>query len=165
LFPLGDAVTKTVEMVSPLAEEKGLRLTLSLPPAADVIWSDRRCVEQVLLNLLSNALKFTERGSIVVERRLQPPWWVVEVSDTGIGIAAADLERIFAPFQQVDAPGGRVTEGTGLGLAISKRLLRALGGEMHVRSRLGEGTTFEVRLPTTTAGGDAAKPPGVNEPT
>lgn len=164
-FALGDAVTKTVEMVSPLAKEKGLQLTLSLPPAADVIWSDRRCVEQVMLNLLSNALKFTERGSIVVERRSQPPWWVVEVSDTGIGIDAADLDRIFDPFQQVENPEGRVTEGTGLGLAISKRLLQALGGEIHVRSRLREGTTFEVRLPTTAADPSAAKPPGVGQPT
>jgi signal transduction histidine kinase len=117
-----------------------------------VALADRVKVDQVLLNLCSNAVKFTPPGGRVgvschaVDGRV-----VVEVSDTGEGIAEEDVDRIFEPFVQLGRSLTRTREGTGLGLAISRDLARAMGGDLSVRSRLGEGSTFTLTLPAFTA--------------
>jgi PAS domain S-box-containing protein len=115
-----------------------------LPP----LRSDRQKVKQVLVNLLSNALKFTATGTIRIEATVEaePGPWRIAVHDSGSGIAVSDRERIFEAFEQA-APAGRVSAGTGLGLAISRRLARLLGGDVNVDSTLGVGSTFVLSLP------------------
>jgi signal transduction histidine kinase len=107
-------------------------------------------VKQIVLNLLSNALKFTHQGSVTIrarrlndERALQ-----LSVSDTGIGIAPADQDRIFEDFRQLDNTPTRPYGGTGLGLSICRRLAQMLGGSISVESQLGQGSTFKLTLPT-----------------
>jgi len=146
---VGASIGRVLMAVSPLAERKGLTLTRSVAPEVGVISSDRRRFEQVLLNLLSNAVKFTERGSISVTCEITDGRLVTRVSDTGIGIKAADLERLFRPFQQLDSGLTRMYEGTGLGLSICKGLVGALGGEIRVDSEPGRGSTFSFSLPVT----------------
>ncbi|MCK5365078.1 MAG: hypothetical protein KAR22_19000, partial [Gammaproteobacteria bacterium] len=113
--------------------------------------SDITRVRQILLNLLSNAFKFTEKGDITlgVERDTleSEDWLVVEVTDTGIGMAEEQIQRLFQEFTPADNSMTRKYGGTGLGLAISRRLCGLLGGEITVHSELGKGTTFTVRLP------------------
>ena len=115
-----------------------------LPP----LKSDRQKVKQVLVNLLSNALKFTTTGTIRIEASLDPERgpWRIAVHDTGVGIAATDRDRIFEAFEQA-GPSGTVSAGTGLGLAISRRLARLLGGDVAVDSNVGAGSTFVLTLP------------------
>jgi len=115
-----------------------------LPP----LRSDRQKVKQVLVNLLSNALKFTATGTIRIEATVEaaPGPWRIAVHDTGSGIAVSDRERIFEAFEQA-GPTGRVSAGTGLGLAISRRLARLLGGDVNVDSTPGMGSTFVLSLP------------------
>jgi signal transduction histidine kinase len=113
-----------------------------------LIRSDRQKVKQVLVNLLSNSLKFTTEGDIRIEAALDPAGgpWRIAVHDTGVGIAEADRERIFEAFEQA-GPAGAVSAGTGLGLAISRRLARLLGGDVEVESAVGAGSTFVLTLP------------------
>ena len=114
--------------------------------------SDRDKVRQIMLNLLANAAKFTEKGMISLSVRSkfddQGRHWVeLKVSDTGIGIPEDKLDRLFTPFEQVDPSATRRYGGTGLGLAISQRLCRMLGGTIRVDSALGVGSNFRVKLP------------------
>ena len=100
------------------------------------------------MNLLSNAIKFTPSGEVRVDCRLDGAWTAISVTDTGIGITRENLDRLFVPFQQIDSGLTRNYEGTGLGLSISKRLVTMLGGDIHVESEPGHGSTFTFRLPT-----------------
>ena len=150
LEPLLEAVLSIVE---PVAEAKDVRLDLVVARQLPQIVSDARHVRQILMNLMTNAIKFTERGSVtIVAKRVDGPkgeMVSVAVEDTGIGIADADLGRIFDEFEQV-RPGGRgdsIARGTGLGLAVSRKLARLLGGDVTVESRMGDGSTFTLRLP------------------
>src|SRR5262245_60771216 len=117
--------------------------------------SDSTKIRQVLLNLLGNAGKFTENGHITVRaiRESNPAgdWMSISVTDTGIGISAEQIDRLFAEFTQADPSTTRKYGGTGLGLALSRRLCELLGGEVTVTSALGHGSTFTVRLPTNIA--------------
>jgi signal transduction histidine kinase len=120
-----------------------------------VLVADARRVRQVLLNLFSNAVKFTERGGVTVALELRPPrekGVAVHVVDTGVGIAAEDQERVFDEFVQVGAGHG----GTGLGLAISRRLARLLGGDLTQRSAAGHGSCFTLTLPADLPAGGLA---------
>jgi len=137
--------------LAPLAEEKGLALDLSLAPEVGSVYSDPRRFEQVVLNLVQNAIKFTEQGCVGLAARIRGSELEVTVTDTGIGIDAADLERVFEPFHQLDSGLARRHEGTGLGLAICRRLVRLLGGEIGVVSRPGAGSTFSLMLPIEAA--------------
>jgi signal transduction histidine kinase len=107
-------------------------------------------VKQILLNLLSNALKFTHQGSVTITARRRPNERVVElsVSDTGIGIAPPDQERIFEDFRQLDNSPTRPYGGTGLGLSICRRLAQMLGGTIRLQSQVGAGSTFTLALPS-----------------
>lgn len=146
-FSLEEPIRKAVQAVRPLAEKKGLELSLELPGEAAMITGDLRRVEQVLLNLLSNAVKFTDQGGITVRCAHEAGSYVVTIADTGIGISADELERLFKPFHQVDTGLSRKYEGTGLGLSICKKLVELMGGSIGVESSPGKGSIFSFALP------------------
>jgi signal transduction histidine kinase len=131
-------------MVRPLAEQKGLTLRADVPDG--VIRTDGGKLRQILVNLLSNAVKFTETGEITVGVRRGEYRIEFYVTDTGIGIAEENLQRIFEPFWQVEQSSTRRAGGTGLGLTVSRSLARMLGGDVRVESRPGEGSTFTLTL-------------------
>jgi len=145
-------IEKTLQSVHPLAEKKGLELTLEIPREIDTVKGDPRRIEQVILNLLSNAIKFTEKGSVRVVCEPNENSIIVKVIDTGIGIREEDTEKVFQTFRQVDAGLNRSHEGTGLGLSISKRLAELMGGDLKVTSVLGSGSTFSFSLPKNGSG-------------
>ena len=139
----------------PLAAKKGLTLHCSIPDVLDPMESDRRRVEQILLNLLNNAIKFTDRGSLTLTLDVldeTPPRARMQVADTGIGMRQEDLSQLFQPFRQIDSGLQRQHEGTGLGLAICHRLMALLGGTIRVQSVWGEGSVFTVILPIKQQG-------------
>jgi signal transduction histidine kinase len=127
------------------------KLTVSTQLARDIpaLWTDRQKVKQILLNLLSNALKFTHNGSVIIGAKLNQKdrTMSLSVSDTGIGIAPADQDRIFEDFRQLDNSPTRAYGGTGLGLSICRRLAQMLGGRITVQSHIGKGSTFTLTLP------------------
>ncbi len=142
---LRSIVEEAVAMVTPLAEVKGLALHAE---GDDVrLYTDGGKVRQILLNLLSNALKFSDGGEIVIRSRSDAEKAVVSVIDAGIGIAPENLERIFDPFWQVEQRSTRKVGGTGLGLSVSRTLARLVGGDIRVESELGKGSTFTLTLP------------------
>ncbi|MBN2499513.1 MAG: hypothetical protein JXB38_02030, partial [Anaerolineales bacterium] len=147
LFDLAATIRKSVAKVMPLAEKKGLTLNASISPKVGQIIGDRRRVEQIIINLFSNAIKFTERGQVGVECDVQGDQLVTRVLDTGVGIKSEDLERLFQPFRQLDAGISRQHEGTGLGLSICKRLVELMGGSIWVESTWGQGSRFSFSLP------------------
>jgi signal transduction histidine kinase/CheY-like chemotaxis protein len=125
----------------------GVRLVKKIQPGIPLAFSDMDKVKQIILNLLSNAAKFTHDGQITLEASIQDHSLLISVSDTGIGIPPESLDRIFEEFQQVDTSTTRQYGGTGLGLSISRSLARLLGGDMSVASQVGEGSTFTLTLP------------------
>ena len=129
----------------------GLQLTVNCAPLRMPVWIDRDMWEKIVLNLLSNAFKFTLQGSIAVSLRERNDMAVLTVSDTGVGIPHAELDRIFDRFHRIEGQHGRSVEGTGIGLALSKELVQALGGTINVESVQGQGTQFEVQVPFGTA--------------
>jgi signal transduction histidine kinase len=142
------SILKIVQAVCPMAEKKGLELTVDVAENVGIARADERRVEQVLLNLLSNAVKFTEQGCIAVCCVREAESYVTTVTDTGIGIKSDELERLFKPFHQVDNGLSRRFEGTGLGLSICKKLAELMGGEVGVKSEYGAGSTFWFTVPT-----------------
>ncbi|WP_443748493.1 PAS domain-containing sensor histidine kinase [Asticcacaulis solisilvae] len=144
---VGEVVDDAMRLVRQRAEKAGLKLRTQLP-AMPEIEADYRAVKQVLLNLLTNAIKFTPQGgSITVSAALTEASVHVTVADTGVGIAAKDLERLAKPFEQVENQFAKTKEGTGLGLALTKSLTEMHGGRMEVDSRPGEGTRVQIILP------------------
>ena len=147
-----DAVLDGVAtVVEPAAEAKGLRVDVVVGRDVPKIETDPRHLRQILLNLVANAIKFTERGSVTVVAKRTGDMIAIVVEDTGIGIADTDRERIFEEFEQV-RPSGRgdsMQRGTGLGLAIARKLARLLGGDVTVVSNLGRGSCFTLALPCT----------------
>jgi PAS domain S-box-containing protein len=153
-FDLPATLEKVAASVKPLADKKGLALRVVLSPDIGPVVSDRLRVEQVLLNLLNNAVKFTERGEVTLTVETEPgtlrtPHSALRISvaDTGIGIKPEDMEKIFLPFRQIDSGLTRQYEGTGLGLTICRRLADLLGGEISAKSDWGEGSVFTFILP------------------
>ena len=140
-------VEETARLVEPLVHLKGLRYHRECAPRLPVIESDAGKLRQILLNLLSNAAKFTERGEIAVRAVLDDGALVVSVRDTGPGIPPEHLDRIFDPFWQVEQRRTRKVGGTGLGLTVSRQLAQLLGGTLTVESAPGAGSTFRFRLP------------------
>jgi signal transduction histidine kinase len=133
--------------VDSLRSGKELRLITDVGDAPIETMTDPQRVRQILLNLLSNAIKFTDEGEVVLSARETASEIHLAVRDTGIGIPADALKELFQDFHQLEAGDGRRYDGTGVGLALSRRLARALGGEIEVRSREGEGSTFTLILP------------------
>jgi len=145
----------------PLAGKGGNRLDISLSSDLGRMRADPLRLRQIALNLLSNACKFTERGTVSLEARRERAdtgdWITVSVADTGIGMAPEQLARLFQEFSQADTSITRKYGGTGLGLAISRRLCRMMGGDITVESELGQGSRFTLRVPAPAA--EVAKPP------
>jgi signal transduction histidine kinase len=148
-----------------LANKRGLQLVVEPGQGLPRFLVDPARMKQVLFNLLSNAIKFTEPGG-TVSLRSRPDGGavVIEVQDTGIGIAEQDMAKLFREFEQIDAQHGPKPEGTGLGLALSKVLVEAHGGEIKVASKLGVGSTFTVRIPVGEASAAHAPQPHVLRP-
>jgi PAS domain S-box-containing protein len=149
---LAEKVLEIVNSLQPLAFEAGLRLDATVPGTALPLGFDPERIGQVLLNLLGNAIKFTPRGGRIDVRVLPEPEEVrIEVQDSGIGIAEANLPKLFQKFFQIDPSTTREKGGAGLGLSISKALIEAHGGGIGVESQLGSGSTFWFTLPLRTA--------------
>lgn len=146
-FSLRGSIQKIVQAVQPLAGKKGLKLTAEIAAGVEVITSDQRRVEQILLNIVSNAIKYTECGEVRIACGMRENSVSTTVADTGIGIAKEDLTKLFMPFYQVESGLTRRYEGTGLGLSICKRLVELLGGTIRVESELGRGSSFSFTLP------------------
>ena len=146
-YSLAQVVQTVVTAVEALAAEKHLALKVSLPPDLPVGRGDERRLTQVLLNLVGNAIKFTEAGEVRVEVSAADAVFRVAVTDTGPGVAAADQARIFEEFQQADSSSTRKKGGTGLGLAIAKRIVEMHGGRIWVESARGQGATFRFTMP------------------
>ena len=141
-------LSDVLETAEPLAEKNHNRLILDRPAPIGGITTDPMRLRQILLNLLSNACKFTEAGTVTLEARREPDGFVrLAVHDTGIGIAVDQMDRLFQDFSQAGVPGTRRYGGTGLGLAISRRLARLMGGDIDAASEPGKGSVFMVRLP------------------
>jgi signal transduction histidine kinase len=156
LVNLGSLVDAVATVIEPMASAKRLHVDVVVARDLPELHTDPGHVRQILLNLVSNAVKFTERGAVTIVARRQEPdlgdGVVVIVEDTGIGIAREDHDRIFQEFEQV-RPSGRgdsLERGTGLGLAIARKLARLLGGDVHVRSAPGAGSRFILSLPRSS---------------
>jgi PAS domain S-box-containing protein len=157
-FNLAEAIQKAMASVRPQADARGLALDATLSPQLGEVFLDRRRVEQILLNLLNNAIKFTERGTISLTAQVVDDWRPttghppgpgvrLTVADTGIGIKPEDLVTLFQPFRQIDSGLARQHDGKGLGLAICRGLAALMGGHISAQSQWGLGSTFTVMLP------------------
>ncbi|MBE3580377.1 MAG: HAMP domain-containing protein [Thermoanaerobacteraceae bacterium] len=145
---LPQAVARVMEVVRPLAEERGVSLKTDLPPDLPLLRLPEHFLDQILLNLLDNAIKYTpEGGSVTVTASREGSRARVQVRDTGIGIPAESLPRIFERFYRVDKARSRAMGGTGLGLAIVKHMVEAYGGTVGVESQVGKGSTFHFVVP------------------
>ncbi|MGD0677126.1 MAG: ATP-binding protein [Polyangiaceae bacterium] len=131
-----------------LVESAGMKLVVDCPPLAELVYVDRSHWEKIVLNLVSNAFKFTFKGDITIRLRRLDDHVELSVSDTGTGIPAEELTKIFDRFHRVEGSRGRSFEGTGIGLAMVSELVKAHGGVVHVSSRLGRGSTFTVSIPS-----------------
>jgi signal transduction histidine kinase len=146
-YALPDVVQSVVSATEGLASTKGLKMSATVATGLPTGHGDARRLSQVLLNLVGNAVKFTDEGEIAIGALAEDGHFVLTVRDTGPGIAPEDQDKIFGEFQQVDNSNTRKKGGTGLGLAISKRMVEMQGGSITVESELGHGATFRVALP------------------
>lgn len=146
-FNFSSLLKKVISSIQPLADKKDLEIQAYISAGVQEIISDSRRVEQIFINLLTNAIKFTIDGSVTVKSERINNAIVTKITDTGIGIDEKDIDKLFKPFSQIDTGTTRMHEGTGLGLSITKRLLDKLGGDIRVESKIGVGSTFTVKLP------------------
>jgi PAS domain S-box-containing protein len=144
---LGALAREAVVVIEPDANDKGLALEVETPDRGPHLLTDSGKVRQILVNLLTNAVKYTEEGSVRIAVRADNGGAVVAIQDTGIGIPEEARERIFEAFWQAQSPNTRTVGGTGLGLSVSRRLARLLDGDIQVESEVGVGSTFTVRIP------------------
>ncbi|HLY83284.1 MAG TPA: ATP-binding protein [Acidimicrobiales bacterium] len=155
---IGDVVQQAVDFIQPLAAQRGIDVSGDACTCDLYVMADHRRLKQVVLNLLSNAVKYNCQGGLVTlsSRKGDDGRHAIEVSDTGPGIAAENMDRLFAPFDRIGAEYDTAVEGTGLGLALSRRLVEAMDGTLTVESEVGQGSTFRVELP---AGDDLIESP------
>ena len=144
---LHTVVMEAVDMMSSLVEDKGLTLDVNVAEGLPPLFVDRTRVRQIIINLINNAVRFTDTGGITIDAWASETEVIVAVRDTGIGIAEEDLPSVFEEFRQFGVPASRQRGGTGLGLTISKQFAELHGGRMWVESKLGEGSTFYFSLP------------------
>ena len=156
---LTDVVEQSLVLIRPLADRKGLNIRTQGPSEPTELHTDARKLRQILVNVLANAVKFTDSGSVSLSFHLEGAEEAIvttyfEVTDTGPGISLVDQEHIFEPFWQADPMSTNSSGGTGLGLSVARQLARLLGGDVFVtRSVIGEGSTFVVSVPARYAGG------------
>jgi len=153
---IAQAVRSTLE---PLASDKRLAFKLELAPQLPSGWGDGRRLTQVLINLVGNAIKFTDIGEVVIKAEADHDSFHLSVRDTGPGISADDQAKLFQEFRQADNTITRKKGGTGLGLAISKRIVEMHGGRIWVESQIGHGATFALTLPVHVKRQVNASPP------
>ena len=146
IIQMANDIMKTAH---PLAQEKSLDLRLDLEDAIQFVTADRTRLRQILWNIMGNAIKFTEKGSVTLRIAAKARHVLVSIKDTGIGIEDAHIPIVFEQFRQVDGRLERVAGGTGLGMPISKKLVDLHGGEIWVESVIGQGSTFFFTLPYT----------------
>ena len=156
----GRIATEVVQLFAPQADAKGVGLDLKIAALPDKVFIDAARLRQILLNLVGNAVKFTEKGSVGLRAGFTDGHLLFEVQDTGPGIPDDQLDKLFKRFSQVDGTSRRTHGGTGLGLAICKGLVDAMGGSIGVRSWPGRGSTFSVRIPASAV---ATSPAASNE--
>jgi signal transduction histidine kinase len=155
-FDMAQLVAEVLGGLQPVADKKGLTLDCRMAPEVGDLVGDRRRVEQILINLLNNALKFTERGGVHLHCRVENGFVATSVRDTGIGIKPEDQAKLFQAFRQIDTGLARRYEGTGLGLNICKRLVDLLGGSIWVESAgADQGSSFTFTLPVEGGSRDA----------
>jgi len=161
-FPLMPVIEDVAKTIEPMATKNSNRLVIDCPADIGTIHADQMRLRQAMLNLMSNANKFTERGTITVDARQGQEdgrdWVTISVSDTGIGMTAEQMGKLFQEFSQADASTTRKYGGTGLGLAISRRFCQMMGGDITVESEPGKGSTFTIRLPRIVEEAVAASP-------
>jgi signal transduction histidine kinase/DNA-binding response OmpR family regulator len=150
-FALAPLIANVVKTIEPLAAKNANQLTVHCGPEIGTLHADQMRLRQALLNLMSNANKFTDHGTITIDTRQREEegrdWITIAVADTGIGMTAEQMGKLFQEFSQADASTTRKYGGTGLGLAISKRFCQMMGGDITVESAPGRGSTFTIRLP------------------
>jgi signal transduction histidine kinase len=148
---VADILESVAHMIEPQAAARGLTLIVDDCPRDLAVWADKPKVDQILLNLLSNAVKFTSAGEVRLSCRVDDERRVtIEVSDSGMGIAPDQIDRIFEPFVQVGRSLTNTREGAGLGLAISRELARGMHGDITAQSAIGTGSTFRLTLPLSS---------------
>jgi len=153
-LPVSDLCNYAIWTVRDRALEKGLQLTSEIDPEADICIGDEGRIKQMLVNLLTNAIKFTPAGQVSLVVKKVPQGIRFTVSDTGIGIDSNQFQFLFEPFKQLDSRLNRQYEGTGLGLALTRKLARLHGGDVTFTSTLGEGSQFTLFLPDSVHPGD-----------
>jgi signal transduction histidine kinase len=150
-FPLAPLIADVVKTIEPLAAKNGNQVAVNCDGAIGTLHADQMRLRQAMLNLMSNANKFTERGTITVDARQRQEtgrdYVTIAVADTGIGMTPEQMGKLFQEFSQADSSTTRKYGGTGLGLAISKRFCQMMGGDITVESEPGRGSTFTIRLP------------------
>jgi signal transduction histidine kinase len=150
-FALAPLIANVVKTIEPLAAKNANQVAVQCDAEIGTLHADQMRLQQALLNLMSNANKFTDHGTITIDARQQQEgrrdWVTISVGDTGIGMTAEQMGKLFQEFSQADASTSRKYGGTGLGLAISKRFCQMMGGDITVESEPGRGSTFTIRLP------------------
>jgi len=151
-YSMEDVIQTVITAVEALAAEKNLKLNVMIPADLKIGKGDQQRIAQVLLNLVGNAIKFTEQGEVKVEVAVSDETFFISVSDTGPGISKPDQKKIFEEFQQADGSSTREKGGTGLGLSIAKKIVEMHGGQIWVESTLGKGSNFRFTLPIRVEG-------------
>ena len=151
-FSLKTCIEQIIDLVELQAHKKGLSLNFHINEnVPDMIQTDGNRLRQVLLNLINNAIKFTDKGQVILTvAKPRDNQILFSIQDTGIGISGDNFHKLFQPFSQIDSSASRKFEGTGLGLAISKKLVEIMGGRIWAESQLGEGTTFSFTITAKT---------------
>ncbi|HMI46691.1 MAG TPA: HAMP domain-containing sensor histidine kinase [Gemmatimonadaceae bacterium] len=150
-------LTDAAALVQPMAADKKLRFFVEMLDEDQAIQTDGTKLRQMLVNLLSNGIKFTDKGEVRLGCAVNASTLEVRIADTGVGIAAENIEDVFEPFWQAEQTATRKTGGTGLGLSVTRKLARLLGGDVTVASRMGAGTTFLLTLPMKAPVGEAVR--------
>ncbi len=150
-FSILELVNDVVDVIHPLVEKNGNTFKVTWLGEAGSMWTDKAKLRQTLLNLLSNACKFTQQGTISLEVAREShhgaDWLEFQVADTGIGMTPVQMDKLFQPFTQVHSDSDRRYGGTGLGLALSRKFCQMMGGDIAVESTAGKGSTFIIKLP------------------
>jgi signal transduction histidine kinase len=144
-------------LVQPMAADKKLKFVVELLDEDQAIQTDGTKLRQMLVNLLSNGIKFTDKGEVRVGCSVDNGVLEVRIADTGVGISAENIEDVFEAFWQAEQTATRKTGGTGLGLSVTRKLARLLGGDVTVASRMGAGTTFLLTLPMKAPAGETVR--------
>lgn len=150
-------LSAAASLIEPMASAKKLKYTIELLDEDQVIQTDPTKFRQMLVNLLSNGVKFTEKGEVRLTSAVRTGVLEIRIADTGVGIDAGNIEHVFEPFWQAEQSATRKAGGTGLGLSVTRKLARLLGGEVTVASRAGAGTTFLLRLPLLAPAGETVR--------